>query len=145
MLFLFVCFCFLLRIAIEDSIARDFPSGSDSKEFTCNAGDLGSIPRLGRYPGDRNGYWLHYFCLENLTDKEAMGSQTVGHNWAINTFTVLHILGHKDHIQIAQSFSLKYWFINLPSGQIFFFFKESSLKKYLFLAVLCLRCYLGFL
>ena len=69
-----------LRITIEDSIARDFPSGSDGKEFTCNAGDLGSIPRLGRYPGDGTGDRLHSSCLENLTDKEAMGSQRVGHN-----------------------------------------------------------------
>ena len=28
-----------------------FPSGSDGKESTCNVGDLGSIPGLGRYPG----------------------------------------------------------------------------------------------
>ena len=32
-----------------------FPSGSDSKEATCNAGDLGSIPGLGRSPGGRHG------------------------------------------------------------------------------------------
>jgi len=33
-----------------------FPSGSDGKEFACNAGDLGSISGLGRSPGERNGY-----------------------------------------------------------------------------------------
>ena len=42
-----------------------FPGGSDSKEFACNAGDLGLIPELGRSPGDRNGYPLQYSCLEN--------------------------------------------------------------------------------
>ena len=33
---------------------EDFPSGSDSKEFTCNAGGLGSSPGLGRSPGEEN-------------------------------------------------------------------------------------------
>ena len=32
-----------------------FPGGSDGKEFTCNAGDLGPIPGLGRSPGEGNG------------------------------------------------------------------------------------------
>ena len=42
-----------------------FPGGSDSKESACNAGDLGSIPGLGRCPGGRHGNTLQYFCLEN--------------------------------------------------------------------------------
>jgi len=42
-----------------------FPSDSDRKEFTCNAGDMGSIPGLGRSTGGGNGYPLQYFCLEN--------------------------------------------------------------------------------
>ena len=42
-----------------------------SKESTCNAGDLGSIPELGRSPGEGNGYPLQYFCLENSTDRGA--------------------------------------------------------------------------
>jgi len=32
-----------------------FPCGSAGKESTCNVGDLGSIPGLGRYPGEENG------------------------------------------------------------------------------------------
>ena len=39
--------------------------GSDSKESTCNAGDLGSIPGLGRSHGLRYGNPLQYSCLEN--------------------------------------------------------------------------------
>ena len=35
-----------------------FPGGSDSKESVCNAGNQGSIPGLGRSPGDGNGYPL---------------------------------------------------------------------------------------
>ena len=42
-----------------------FPDGSDGKESTCNAGDLGSISGFGRSPGEGNGYPLQYSCLEN--------------------------------------------------------------------------------
>ena len=45
-----------------------FPGGSADKEFTCNVGDLGSIPRLGRYPGEGKGYPLQYSGLENSMD-----------------------------------------------------------------------------
>ena len=42
-----------------------FPGGSEVKASTCNVGDLGSIPGLGRSPGERNGNPLQYSCLEN--------------------------------------------------------------------------------
>ena len=45
-----------------------FPCGSAGKEFTCNAGDLGSTPGLGRSPGEGKGYLLQYSCLENPMD-----------------------------------------------------------------------------
>ena len=44
---------------------KGFPGGSAGKEFTCNAGDLGSIPGLGRFPGEGNNYPLQYSDLEN--------------------------------------------------------------------------------
>ena len=43
----------------------DFPDGSDGEESTCNAGDLGLIPGLGRSPGGGKGYPLQYSGLEN--------------------------------------------------------------------------------
>ena len=46
----------------------DFPSGSDSKASTYNAGDPGSVPGLGRSPGEGNGNPLQYSCLENSMD-----------------------------------------------------------------------------
>ena len=46
-----------------------FPRGSDGKASACNAGDPGSIPRLGRSPGEGNGNPLQYSCLENPMDK----------------------------------------------------------------------------
>ena len=45
-----------------------FPHGSTGKESTCNAGDLGSIPELGRYPGEGKSYPLQYSGLENSMD-----------------------------------------------------------------------------
>ena len=46
-----------------------FSCGSDSKESPCNAGDLGSIPGLGRSPEEGNGNPLQYFCLKNSMDR----------------------------------------------------------------------------
>ena len=46
----------------------DFPGGSDGKASVYNEGDLGSIPRFGRSPGEGNGNPLQYSCLENPTD-----------------------------------------------------------------------------
>ena len=39
---------------------KGFPGGSEGKESSCNAGDLGLIPGLGRSFGERSGYLLHY-------------------------------------------------------------------------------------
>ena len=52
-----------------------FPGGSDGIESACNAGDLGSIPGLGRSPGEGKGYPLQYCGLENST-----GLQRVRHD-----------------------------------------------------------------
>ena len=45
-----------------------FPGGSDGKESACNVGDLGSIPGLGRSPGEGKGCPLQYSGLENSMD-----------------------------------------------------------------------------
>ena len=42
-----------------------FSGGSEGKESICNAGDLGSIPGLGRSPGGGHGNPFQYSCLEN--------------------------------------------------------------------------------
>ena len=44
------------------------PCSSAGKESACNAGDLGSIPGLGRSPGEGKGYPLQYSGLENSMD-----------------------------------------------------------------------------
>ena len=50
--------------------SMSFPGGS-SKESACNAGDPGSVPGLGRSPGEGNGNPLQYSCLENSMNREA--------------------------------------------------------------------------
>ena len=53
------------RDRLPTPIFLGFPRGSVSKESACNAGDLGSIPALGRSPGGVHGNPLLYPCLEN--------------------------------------------------------------------------------
>ena len=53
------------------NVQEGFPGGSDSKEFACNAGDLGLIPGLGRSPREGNSCPLQYSCLENSMDRGA--------------------------------------------------------------------------
>ena len=48
-----------------------FPGGLDSKESSCSAKDLGSIPGLGRSPREGKGYPLQYSGLENSMDRGA--------------------------------------------------------------------------
>ena len=59
-------------------LSGGFPGGSDSKESACNAGDLSSIPWLGRSPGEGNGNPLQYSCLENPMDRGAWGATVHG-------------------------------------------------------------------
>ena len=47
---------------------KGFPCGSAGKESTCNVGSLGSIPVLGKSPGEEKGYPLRYSGLENSMD-----------------------------------------------------------------------------
>ena len=55
-------------VGIERESLLGFPGGSSDKESTCNAGHLGSIPGLGRSPGEGNSYPLQYSGLENSMD-----------------------------------------------------------------------------
>ena len=61
-----------------------FPCGSLDKESVCNVGDLGSIPGLGRSPGEAKGHPLQYSGLENSMDRIVHGvtkSQTQPSNF----------------------------------------------------------------
>ena len=58
--------------------SRDFAGGSDDKASVYNAGDLGSIPGLGRSLGDGNGNPLQYSCLKNPMDRGALWATVQG-------------------------------------------------------------------
>ena len=73
---------------------RDFPGGSDGKESACNAADLGSIPGLGRSPGERKGYPLQYSGLENSMDcrvHRVAKSQTQLSDFHFTYISIIHI------------------------------------------------------
>ena len=65
----FICFQF-----VRDFFPPSLNYITAGKESTCNVGDMGSIPGLGRSPGEGKGYPLQYSGLENSMD---MGSQRV--------------------------------------------------------------------
>ena len=57
------------------TVVMGFPGGLVVKNVPANAGDSGSIPGLGRSPGEGNGNPLECSCLGNPMDRGAMGSQ----------------------------------------------------------------------
>ena len=82
-----------------------FPGGSAGKESACKAGDLGLIPGLGRSPGERKGYPLQYFGLENSMDCRVHGvakSQTRLNDFHITMPTSVNIvlMSQKLHLNI---------------------------------------------
>ena len=56
------------RDRLPSPVFLSFPCDSAGKESVCNVGDLGSIPGLGRSPGEGKGYALQYSGLENPMD-----------------------------------------------------------------------------
>ena len=52
-------------VSLGSNLKKGFPASSVCKESACNAGDSGSIPRLGRSPGEGKGYPIQYSGLEN--------------------------------------------------------------------------------
>ena len=68
-------------------LLKDYPGSSAGKESTWNAGDLGSIPELGRSPGEGHGNLLQYSGLENPHGQRSLvgyrsQSRRVRHDWA---------------------------------------------------------------
>ena len=66
-----------------------FPGGSVGKESTCNVGDLGLIPGLGKSPREGNGNPLQNSCLREFHGQRRLVSyrpwdHRVGHNWVTN-------------------------------------------------------------
>ena len=70
-----------LLVELQSTYFLGFPGGSGSKEYVCNAGDLGSGPGLRRSPGEGNGNLFQYSCLENSMDRGA-SQATVNGVWS---------------------------------------------------------------
>jgi len=60
----------MFRLGIDHQL-QNFTGGSDGKESACNVGDPGSIPGLGRSPGEGTGNPLQYSSLGNPLDRGA--------------------------------------------------------------------------
>ena len=80
-----------------------FPDGSDGKASACKGGDLGSIPRSGRFPGEGYGNPLQYPCLENSWTEEphrlqSVGSQRVRHDWATSLHMSMESVMPSNHL-----------------------------------------------
>ena len=67
--FSFILYYLFKNTKVMLKVKEGFPGGLDSKEFACNAGDLGSIPGSGRSPTERNGNLIQYSCLQNFMDR----------------------------------------------------------------------------
>ena len=74
---------------------KSFPGSSDGKESACNARDPGLIPRLGRSLKRMATHSSIPAWEIPWTKKpgglQSMGSQRVGHDWVVNTFTLDHL------------------------------------------------------
>ena len=78
-----------------------FPCVSAGKESACNAGDLGSMPGMGRSPGEGKGHLLQYSGLENSMDFVVHGvtksrTQLSNSHSAVNTFSLTLTTGRQD-------------------------------------------------
>ena len=73
-----------------------FPFILVSKESTCNAGDLGSIPGLGKFPGEGNGNLVQYSCLKNFMDRGAWWGVHGGLKESDMTECLAHTHTHSD-------------------------------------------------
>jgi len=86
------------RNRLSISVFLGFPDGSAGKESACNAGDLGSIPGLGRSPGKGKSYPLSILAWRIPWTVLSGGSQRVGHNWATFTHSEGLTEVRKDHL-----------------------------------------------
>ena len=87
-----VCVCVCVCVCV-----RILPRWLSNKESTCNAGDVGSNPGLGRSPGGGHGNLLQYSCLENLKDRGT---------WQATVHRVTKSWKHLRQLSTAQHFIL---------------------------------------
>ena len=100
----FLCVFFFFFLIDGNLLIGGFPGGSDGKEFVCNAGGPGSIPGLGRSPGEGNGNPFQYSCLENSMDRGAWWATVHGVYWVLLQ-KLLYILTPPLPLQSSLEFS----------------------------------------
>ena len=95
------CFCW---------IAEGFPGSSDGKESAYNVGDPGSVPGLGRFPGEGIGNPLQYSCLENPMDRGTWWTAVHGvpKSWTQPS-------EHNQDLRHSESFSKEQTYLKLTS------------------------------
>ena len=89
------------------NLCKDFSGGSDGKESACNAGHLGSISGLGRYPGVRNGNPPQYSCLGYPMHRGAWLTMALGGPWGCKETDKTELL------------TLSFHFLSLASSRYF--------------------------
>ena len=101
---------------------KSISCGSAGKESTCSMGDLVSVPGLGRFPGERNGYPLQYCGLENSIDCIVHG---VTKSWT--WLSEFHFTFHMKHQEFSTAVLLCWWCI-----YIYFYLAEGLCGNSLF-------------
>ena len=94
---------YLNRWYLNDTMG--FAGGSEVKASACNAGDLSSIPGLGRSPGEGNGNPLQYSCLENPMDGGAWWATVhgVAKSWTqLSNFTLTIQYQYLNHTMVCE-------------------------------------------
>ena len=84
--------------SLMDVSLTSFPGGSEVKASACSEEDPGSVPGLGRSPGEGNGSPLQYSCLENPMDGGAWQATVHGvakSRTRLRDFTFMDYLGMK--------------------------------------------------
>ena len=88
-----------VRNSVYQLYLNNIPGGSEGKESACNMGELGSIPELGRSPGEGNGNPLQYSCLkipwtEGPVRLQSMGRKELDMTEHTHTHTRTHTHTH---------------------------------------------------
>ena len=116
-----------------------FPGSSDSKESTCNVGDLGLIPGSGRSPGGGHGNPYQYSCLENPHGQRNLaGYSPRGHKESDTTEWLSPYLTN-----FLPAWSINYWNVtfNFNSGFVYFSYSSISFMFYINILTLLFGAY----
>ena len=87
-------FIFMRFLMVTELCTMGFPGGSDGKESTCNVGDLGLIPGLGRSPGGGHGNPLQYSSFDNPHGRRSLMAYSP---WGSKKLDVTERLGMHTH------------------------------------------------